>query len=56
MDVLQKQLQVMDSTAITMCKDNDVDLVVFSMNPAGNIKKAVLQEKIGTLINKEQTV
>lgn len=54
MDVLQKQLQVMDSTAISMCMENGIDLVVFNMNQAGNIRRAVLQEPIGTLINKEQ--
>lgn len=53
MEVLQKQLQVMDSTAITMCMDNNVDLVVFNMSTNGNILKAVEGEKIGTLITKE---
>lgn len=53
MEVLQKQLQVMDSTAITMCMDNNVDLVVFNMSTSGNILKAVEGEKIGTLITKE---
>lgn len=53
MEVLQKQLQVMDSTAISMCMDNDIDLVVFNMAMEGNILKAVKGEKIGTLITKE---
>ncbi len=53
MEVLQKQLQVMDSTAISMCMDNDIDLVVFNMNTSGNILKAVSGEKIGTLVTKE---
>lgn len=53
MEVLQKQLQVMDSTAITMCMDNNVDLLVFNMSTSGNILKAVEGEKIGTLITKE---
>ena len=52
MDVLNKGLQVMDSTAISMCMDNDIDLVVFNMNEKGNILKAVKQEVTGTLISK----
>lgn len=53
MDVLSKQLQVMDSTAISMCMDNDIDLIVFNMATPGNILKAVSQVSIGTLISKE---
>ena len=53
MDVLNKGLQVMDSTAISMCMDNDIDLVVFNMNEAGNIAKAVKQEVDGTIISKK---
>jgi uridylate kinase len=52
LDVLNKGLQVMDSTAISMCMDNDIDLVVFNMNEAGNILKAVKQEVDGTVISK----
>ena len=53
MDVLNKGLKVMDSTAISMCMDNNIDLIVFNMNESGNIKKAVNQEVTGTLITKE---
>lgn len=53
MEVLSKQLQVMDATAISMCMDNDIDLIVFNMASPGNILKAVSQEAIGTLITKE---
>lgn len=53
MDVLNKGLQVMDSTAISMCMDNDIDLVVFNMNEAGNIAKAVKQQVDGTIISKK---
>ena len=52
MDVLNKGLQVMDSTAISMCMDNDIDLVVFNMNEEGNILKAVQQDVDGTVISK----
>ena len=53
MDVLYEGLQVMDSTAISMCMDNDIDLVVFNMNEPGNIVKAVNQQVNGTLITKK---
>ncbi|NLA78041.1 MAG: UMP kinase [Erysipelothrix sp.] len=53
MDLLQKGLGVMDSTATSMCMDNDIDLIVFDMNQKGNIKKAVMQETLGTRITKE---
>lgn len=52
MEVIQKGLQVMDTTATSMCMDNNIDLVVFNMNQGGNIKKAVLQENIGTIVKK----
>ena len=53
MDVLNEGLQVMDSTAISMGMDNDIDLVVFNMNEPGNIVKAVNQQVNGTLITKK---
>ncbi|MBB5183916.1 UMP kinase [Catenisphaera adipataccumulans] len=54
MDVLNQGLKVMDSTAISMCMDNDIDLIVFNMNEAGNIVRAVKQEVDGTLITKKK--
>lgn len=54
LDVLNKDLKVMDSTAISMCMDNDVDLVVFNMNERGNIKKAVEGTVPGTVISQKQ--
>lgn len=53
MEMLEKNLEVIDATASAMCMDNDIDLVVFDMNKAGNIKKAVLGEVDGTFITKE---
>ncbi len=50
MDLLNKGLQVMDSTATSMCMDNKMELMVFNMNEEGNIVKAVSGEKIGTVI------
>jgi uridylate kinase len=49
-DVIKKGLKVMDSTAITLCKDNNLPILVFNLNKHGNIKKAVLGEKVGTLV------
>ena len=53
MELIQKGLQVMDTTATSMCMDNNIDLVVFNMNERGNILKAVKGECIGTVISKE---
>ncbi len=50
-DVLVKDLKIMDQTAITLCKDNDIDLCVFDMNVNGNIARACDGEKIGTVIS-----
>ena len=49
-DVLQKRLKVMDATAFSLCLDNNVPILVLNMNKPGNIKKALLGEKIGTLV------
>lgn len=51
-DVLEKDLTIMDQTAITLCKDNDIDLCVFNMQEEGNIVKACRGEKIGTTISR----
>ena len=53
MDLLNKGLQVMDSTATSMCMDNHMKLIVFNMNERGNIVKAMKGEKIGTIISRE---
>ena len=50
LEVLNQGLQVMDSTAASLCMDNDIELLVFNMNESGNIKKAVAGEKIGTIV------
>ena len=50
MDVLKEGLAVMDSTASSLCMDNDIPLVVFSILEEGNIKRAVLKEDIGTIV------
>ncbi len=50
-EVLQKNLKVMDSTAISLCMDNGLPILVFSMLETGNIKRAVLGEQVGTLVH-----
>lgn len=52
LEVIQNGLQVMDSTASTLCMDNDIDLIVFSIMENGNIKKAALGETIGTVVRR----
>lgn len=51
MDVLEKQLKVMDATAISLCMDNGLPIVVFDMTRKGNIGRAVKGQKIGTVIS-----
>lgn len=50
-EILSRNLQVMDSTAASLCKDNNLDLIVFNMNTEGNIVRAVQGEKIGTFVS-----
>ncbi len=50
-EVMTRQLKVMDSTAFAMCLDNKMPLIVFDMNKAGNLKKIINGEKIGTLVS-----
>ena len=51
-DVLKKNLKVMDSTAISLCMDNDLPIVVFDLTHRGNVKRVVLGEDIGTTVGK----
>ncbi len=51
-EVLEKNLQVMDQTAASLCRDNNTSLIVFNMNEQGNILKACMGEKIGTILKK----
>lgn len=50
LDVLKEGLAVMDSTASSLCMDNDIPLIVFSIMEEGNIKRVVLGENIGTIV------
>jgi uridylate kinase len=49
-EALQRRLQVMDSTAFSLCMDNKMPIVVFNMADSGNIKRAVMGEPVGTLV------
>ena len=53
LDVLNKKLNVMDTTATTLCMDNSIPIVVFDINEHGNLKKVIQGEKIGTIVSKE---
>lgn len=49
-DVLTKNLKVMDATAISLCRDNSLPLIVFNLQKAGNIKRVICGEAVGTLV------
>jgi uridylate kinase len=50
-EVISKRLKVMDSTAFTMCRDNNLPVVVFDMNQPGNLNRLIEGENIGTLVS-----
>jgi len=50
LDVLKKGLKVMDATAISLCMDNKLPIVVFNLNKEGNIKRVILGQKLGTVV------
>jgi uridylate kinase len=49
-EALKKELRILDLTAFTMCKENELPIIVFNMNEKGNLKRLISGEKIGTLI------
>jgi uridylate kinase len=51
MEMLKRGLKVMDSTAISMCKDNNLPIIIFNLNQRGNIGRVVLGEKVGSLVS-----
>jgi len=50
MEVVQKELRVMDLTAITLCKDNNTPVIIFNLNRPGNLKRVILGESIGSIV------
>ena len=55
-DVLEKDLKVMDLTAITLCKENRMPIVVFNMNRAGNLLRLMRGGNVGTIVSSNRTV
>ena len=51
LNVIRKQLRVMDTTATSLCMENQLPIVVFNLNQPGNIRRVVMGEKIGTLVS-----
>jgi len=54
LDVLNRNLAVMDSTAISLCRDNNLPILVFNMTRPGNIRRVVLGEPLGTMVMEER--
>ncbi len=50
MDILKQGLKVMDLTAVSLCKDNNLPMIIFNMNQPGNIRRVVMGEKVGSLV------
>ncbi|MDL1970028.1 MAG: UMP kinase [Candidatus Desulfofervidaceae bacterium] len=50
LDILQKQLKVMDTTAVSLCMDNELPIIVFNIMMPGNIKRAIWGERVGTKV------
>jgi uridylate kinase len=55
LDVLQKDLKVMDMTAITLCKENKLPILVFNMNIRGNFRRLILGEEVGTTVQEHSS-
>jgi len=51
MDVLKKGLRVMDATAISLCRENNLPIIIFNLNNHGNIRRVVTGEKVGSLVS-----
>ncbi|CAA9262483.1 MAG: Uridine monophosphate kinase [uncultured Adhaeribacter sp.] len=50
-DVFEKNLNVMDMTAFTLCKENDLPIIVFDMNQSGNLRRVLNGDSVGTLVS-----
>ncbi len=53
MEAIERRLAVMDSTALTLCMDNELPIVVFNMDDEQNIDRIVCGERVGTLVTQE---
>lgn len=54
LEVINKRLRVMDATATTLCMDNGIPLIVFDLDVYGNIERAVMGEKVGTIVGRDE--
>jgi len=52
MQILKKRLKVMDSTAVSLCMDNEIPIIVLDLTKNGNIEKALLGKPVGTVVEK----
>jgi uridylate kinase len=50
MEVINRKLKVMDTTAVSLCMDNKLPIIVFNLQTKGNLKKIILGEKLGTVV------
>ena len=50
MEILRLGLKVMDTTAVSLCKDNNLPMIIFNLNETGNIRRVILGEKVGSLV------
>jgi uridylate kinase len=51
MEVLKKQLRVLDAAAISLCMDNQLPIVIFNIGTKGNLRKVIVEEGVGTLLH-----
>ena len=49
-EVLEKDLKVMDTAAISLCRDNDIPIAIFDLTPPGNIHRVVCGERVGSIV------
>ena len=50
LQVIERSLKVMDSTAVTLCMDNKLPIIVFNLRQAGNLRRVVMGEPVGTMV------
>jgi uridylate kinase len=54
LEILKRGLRVMDATAIALCRENNLPIVIFNLNQHGNIQRVVMGERVGSLVNAGQ--
>ena len=54
LQVIERNLKVLDSTAVTLCMDNNLPVIVFNLKESGNIKRIVMGEKVGTVVKRSR--